>query len=182
MSITAMSSSARSVTSTARSVLPILDGVDQSLEGGTTVTWADWLAARMQAIGFDGNSDLARVSGVPDSVISRWRTSGTTPSIGQLRRLQGALQVSLMELLVAAGHVTAEEARITGFTQPERPVRDIRDAIRLDPELGDELKHLLEVQYDAMVALARARGSVPAAQPAEDTQEATGPRRLSGSA
>lgn len=163
-------------------MLPILDDVDQSPGGGTTVTWADWLAARMQATGFDGNSDLARVSGVPDSVISRWRTSGTTPSIGQLRRLQVALQVSLLELLVAAGHVTAEEARVTGFTQPERPVRDIRDAIRLDPELGDELKHLLEVQYDAMVALARARGPAADTRSVENAQGATGSRRLSGSA
>lgn len=130
----------------------------------------------MQATGYDANSDLARVTGVPDSVISRWRTTGTTPSIGQLRRLQAALQVSLMELLVAAGHLSAGEAGVTTFTPPERLLRDTRDAIRHDPELGDELKHLLEVQYDAMVALARARGSAPPAPAVER------PGRLSGSA
>lgn len=121
----------------------------------------------MQATGFEANSDLARATGVPDSVISRWRTSGTTPSIAQLRRLQSALQVSLVELLVAAGHISAEEAGVTAFTPPVRVARGTRDAIRHDPELDDELKHLLEVQYDAMLALARARGgpdapSVPA--------------------
>jgi len=130
----------------------------------------------MRATGFDANSDLARITGVPDSVISRWRTSGTTPSIGQLRRLQSALQISLVELLVAAGHLSADEARIRSFTQPERRARSTRDAIRLDPELGDELKHLLEVQYDAMVALARARRSTSTSVNVGD------PDRMSGSA
>jgi transcriptional regulator with XRE-family HTH domain len=129
------------------------------------VRWADWLAARMQAVGFAANSDLARATGVPDSVISRWRTSGTTPSIGQLRRLQSALQVSLVELLVAAGHLTAEEARVTSFTPAERVTRGTRDAIRHDSELDDELKHLLEVQYEAMLALARARRPGPNGSP-----------------
>lgn len=127
--------------------------------------WADWLAARMKAVGFGANSDLARATGVPDSVISRWRTSGTTPSIGQLRRLQSALQVSLVELLVAAGHLSAEEARVTSFTPAERVTRGTRDAIRHDAELDDELKHLLEVQYDAMLALARARNPTPDGSP-----------------
>jgi transcriptional regulator with XRE-family HTH domain len=139
------------------------------------VQWADWLAARMLALGFEANSDLARATGVPDSVISRWRTSGTTPSIAQLRRLQSALQVSLVELLVAAGHLSAEEARITSFTQPERVSRGTRDAIRHDHELDGELKHLLEVQYDAMLAIARAR------RPAPQSPDMPAPDVLSGS-
>jgi transcriptional regulator with XRE-family HTH domain len=142
----------------------------------SAVAWADWLAARMRAVGFEANSDLARATGVPDSVISRWRTSGTQPSIGQLRRLQSALQVSLVELLVAAGHLSAEEARVTSFTPAERVLRGTRDAIRGDAELDDELKHLLEVQYDAMLALARARrpGSNGTQQPAPDVMSGSG--------
>lgn len=127
-----------------------------------TASWADWLAARMAATGFTANSDLARATGVPDSVISRWRTSGTTPSIGQLRRLCPALQVSLLELLVAAGHLTKDEAGVTTFTQPVRVPRTTLDAIRHDPDLDGDLKHLLELQYDAMLALAKARGNEPA--------------------
>lgn len=155
----------------------ILRGVDDHPSRPDAVPWADWLGARMTATGLEANSDLARRTGVPDSVISRWRTNGTTPSIGQLRRLQSALQVSLVELLVAAGHLSAEEASVTSFTQPERRVRGTKDAIRIDPELGAELKHLLEAQYDAMVALARAQRSsrTPAGYAAE-------PDRLSGSA
>jgi transcriptional regulator with XRE-family HTH domain len=141
----------------------------------TEVRWAEWLGERMQVLGFDANSDLARATGVPDSVISRWRTTGTTPSIGQLRRLQGALQMSLVELLVAAGHLSADEARITSFTVPERLSRGTRDAISQDAVLDDDLKHLLEVQYDAMVAIAAAR------RPVVNTPGSTRPGMLSGS-
>jgi hypothetical protein len=125
------------------------------------VEWAEWLGERMLVLGFEGNSDLARATGVPDSVISRWRTSATTPSIGQLRRLQSALQMSLVELLVAAGHLTADEARVTSFTVPQRLSKGTRDAISQDQELDDDLRHLLEVQYDAMLAIARARTPTP---------------------
>jgi transcriptional regulator with XRE-family HTH domain len=111
----------------------------------------------MHATGFDSNSDLARRTGVPDSVISRWRTSGTVPSIAQLRRLQSALQVSLLELVVAAGHLTPAEAGVTAFSPAVRIPRDTRDAIHHDDALEDDLKHLLEVQYDAMLLLAQAR-------------------------
>ncbi len=136
------------------------------------VPWAEWLSERMHVLGFEGNSDLARATGVPDSVISRWRTTGTKPSIAQLRRLQAALQVSVVELLVAAGHLTAEEARITSFTPPVRVSRGTRDAISQDRELDDDLRHLLEVQYDAMLAIARAR--TPASPPTPASPRALG--------
>lgn len=123
--------------------------------------WAEWLGERMRVLGYEGNSDLARATGVPDSVISRWRTTGTTPSIGQLRRLQSALQMSVVELLVAAGHLTADEAGVTSFTVPARVFRGTRDAIDQDQELDDDLRHLLQVQYDAMLAIARARTLTP---------------------
>jgi transcriptional regulator with XRE-family HTH domain len=111
----------------------------------------------MRATGFESNSDLARATGVPDSVISRWRTSGTVPSIAQLRRLQSALQVSLLELVVAAGHLSAVEAGVTTYSPAVHVPRDARAAILHDASLDDDLKHLLEVQYDAMLLLAEAR-------------------------
>jgi transcriptional regulator with XRE-family HTH domain len=138
------------------------------------VSWADWLGQRMCALGFDANSDLARATGVPDSVISRWRTTGTTPSIGQLRRLQSALQVSLVELLVAAGHLTAAEAGVTSFTVPARVIHGTRDAISQDRELDDELRHLLELQYDAMLAVARARRPTRTAPAVDDGNTLSG--------
>lgn len=121
--------------------------------------WASWLGERMAHVGFVSNSDLARASGVPDSAISRWRTSGTMPSLGQLRRLVEPLQAPLLELLVAAGHLTAEEAQLREIAPPVRQPRGTRDAISIDPDLSEDLKHLLLLQYEAMRALARARRS-----------------------
>ena len=112
----------------------------------------------MELLGFASNSDLARASGVPDSAISRWRSNGTTPSIGQLRRLVPLLQASLLEMMVVAGHVTPDEAGLRDVHTPARQVRSTRQAIDLDPELPDDLKHLLVLQYDAMRAVARTRG------------------------
>lgn len=125
-------------------------------------TWAQWLGRRMAELGYGSNSDLARAAGVPDSVISRWRTSGTTPSLGQLRRLQGPLHATLLQLLVAAGHLTPEEAGTREVAGPLRVVRGVREAIMADPLLDDELRHLLVVQYEAMLAVARARRDDPA--------------------
>ncbi len=119
--------------------------------------WAAWLARRMRQLGFDANSELARATGVPDSAISRWRTSGTIPTIGQLRRLVTTLQAPLLELMVAAGHLTEAEAELREVTAPVREPRSTSEAIDLDPELPDDLKHLLHVQHEAMLALARAR-------------------------
>ena len=119
--------------------------------------WAAWLAARMRLLGYASNSELARASKVPDSAISRWRTSQTTPSLGQLRRLVGPLQASMLELLVAAGHLSREEAELRDVVAPVRQPRGTREAIELDDELTDDLKHLLCAQYDAMRSLVRTR-------------------------
>lgn len=120
-------------------------------------SWAAWLTQRMSDLGYATNSDLARAAGVPDSVISRWRNNGTMPSLGQLRRLTEPLGASLLQLLVAAGHLTPDEAEATGAPEPIRIVRSVREAIAHDPELDDELRQLLLVQYEAMLTVARAR-------------------------
>jgi transcriptional regulator with XRE-family HTH domain len=123
------------------------------------MSWAHWLAGRMARMGYSGNSDLARASGVPDSVISRWRTSGTRPALDQLRRLTGPLQASMLELVVAAGHLSAAEASLRDVPSPDVRPRDVRQAVQLDPVLTDDLKEILLLQYDAMISVARARAT-----------------------
>jgi transcriptional regulator with XRE-family HTH domain len=117
----------------------------------------------MDLLGFRTSSDLARAAQVPDSVISRWRSGTTTPSLAQLRRLQTPLQAPLVELLVAARLITADEARLRAPSSPAPVMRDVRDAVERDPVLSDDLKHLLLTQYDAMLSLARAREDAPSA-------------------
>ncbi|MHB1739690.1 MAG: helix-turn-helix domain-containing protein [Actinomycetes bacterium] len=120
-------------------------------------SWSVWLSDRMAAVGFETSSDLARAARIPDSVISRWRSGSTQPSLAQLRRLQRALQAPLVELLVVSGHLTPDEAGLQAPSQPTRVLKDVKDAIRHDPDLPDDLRHLLELQYDAMRAVAAAR-------------------------
>jgi transcriptional regulator with XRE-family HTH domain len=121
--------------------------------------WARWLDRRMAHLGWTTSSELARASGVPDSVISRWRSGTSQPAIEQLRRLRGPLQSSMLELMVAAGHLTVEEAALADQPEPEPQFRSLRDAVRRDDVLTDDLKDLLLVQYEAMVALSKARAS-----------------------
>lgn len=121
------------------------------------VRWGEWLANRMAQLGYATNSDLARESGVPDSVISRWRHTGSTPALEQLRRLRLPLQASLLELMVASGHLSVEEAEQAVASRPERRPRNLPEAIELDEGLPADLKHLLRSQYEAMRAVAAAR-------------------------
>lgn len=72
--------------------------------------WAAYVRKRMDDMKVSGPSDLARRSGVDQSVISRWLNEGRTPTVDALRRLAKPLDTSLLELMVAAGHLTREEA------------------------------------------------------------------------
>lgn len=121
------------------------------------VPWGQWLPQRMDEVGLPLNRDLARASGVPESVISRWRNQGVTPSIEQLRRLRAPLQVPLLELLVRAGHLDPAEAAMED-TPPPVPVRlSVVQVLESDPDLPEDLRSLLLAQYRAMVAIGRAR-------------------------
>ena len=71
--------------------------------------------------------------------------------------LRDPLQASMLELMVAAGHVSEQEAGLADVPAPDPQFRDLRDAIRRDGQLSQDLKDLLLVQYEAMLALSRAR-------------------------
>lgn len=142
--------------------------------------WSQWLPQRMDEVGLPTNRDLARASGVPESVISRWRNQAVTPSVEQLRRLRTPLQVPLLELLVKAGHLEQCEAALEDRPAPV-PVRlGVAEVLASDPDLPDDLRPLLLAQYRAMVAIGRARreesvgeesagAAVPAPEPATPT-------------
>lgn len=119
--------------------------------------WPQWIAERMRLLGFRTSSELARAAGIPVSVISRWRSGSTTPSLVQLRRLQGPLRATLLELLVAAEILTAQEAQLSALPEQPAPAYDVRESLRRDPALTEDLRRVLELQYDALLALAAAR-------------------------
>ena len=116
--------------------------------------WGSFLGRRMRESGLDTNRDLARASGVPESVISRWRNQGVTPSVEQLRRLREPLEITILELLVAAGYLTAAEAALPQpvIAPPRRG--GVADAIAEDPALPEGLRRVLLEHYQALVAFA----------------------------
>lgn len=120
-----------------------------------------YLTEAMAAAGLS-QSELARRAGVNESPISRWLKGSNTPSIEQLRLIAPVLGVPLIDLVVSAGHLTADEVGMADHPQPPKPPVWSRDAI-LDmlrselgaaPELRDLVLNLLAVAWrgrDAVV-------------------------------
>lgn len=120
-----------------------------------TTPWAGWLEGRMAALGLSATA-LSAAAGVPDSMVSRWRRQGVRPEVAQLRRLAAPLQVELLDLLVASGHLTEQEA-----LRPAPPAHpgwdDAKKALGADPDVDPDLRELLLVQYEAMRTLTASR-------------------------
>src|SRR3954470_10687891 len=104
-------------------------------------SWARWLSARMVEVGLPTNSDLARASGIPQSVISRWRTSGSVPLPRQLRLLSTPLRTPMLQLMIEAGYLSPSEASITLRTEAP-PRAGTEEAIEADPRLTPDLRVL----------------------------------------
>lgn len=75
-------------------------------EGG----FADYLRAHLDRHGWNA-AQLARASGISASVIGRWLSRDTVPSLDNARAIAVGIKRPLLEVLVAAGLLTAEEAR-----------------------------------------------------------------------
>lgn len=109
--------------------------------------WADWLSAQMQRCGFATNKDLERASGIDNTVISRWRGEGTTPSVKHLRQLAAPLRTPLLQLMVKAGHLTPAEAQLREVAAPSSDQVAVDAAVEADPDLLPEAKEHLVKQY-----------------------------------
>jgi transcriptional regulator with XRE-family HTH domain len=68
-------------------------------------------------------AELARRSGLAESMVSRWLRGLNQPDIPNLRRVRPVLGVRMLHLLVAAGHVTLEEAQLRDAPEPPVPLR-----------------------------------------------------------
>jgi transcriptional regulator with XRE-family HTH domain len=68
-------------------------------------------------------AELARRSGLAESMVSRWLRGLNQPDVPNLRRVRPVLGVPMLELLVAAGHVTLEEAQLRDAPEPPVPIR-----------------------------------------------------------
>jgi transcriptional regulator with XRE-family HTH domain len=102
--------------------------------------WAAFLDQAMKAKGLT-QAQLAADSGIGDAVISRWLNKGNQPDIANLRRLVKPLGLSLLELLVAAGHIEPIEAKMRDKPKPPEPVRRGVSTDGLNPQQERELEN-----------------------------------------
>lgn len=84
-------------------------------------------------------AELARRSGLAESMVSRWLRGLNQPDVPNLRRVRPVLGVPMLELIVAAGYLTLEEAELQDAPEPPAPVR-----IGLSTEglTGDQVRQL----------------------------------------
>jgi transcriptional regulator with XRE-family HTH domain len=84
--------------------------------------WAAYLDSAMRSAGLT-QAELARRSGLAESMVSRWLRGLNQPDVPNLRRVRPALGVPMLELIVAAGYLTLEEAELRDSPEPPEPVR-----------------------------------------------------------
>ena len=68
-------------------------------------------------------AELARRSGLAESMVSRWLRGLNQPDVPNLRRVRPVLGVPMLELIVAAGYLSLEEAELQDAPQPPAPVQ-----------------------------------------------------------
>ena len=68
-------------------------------------------------------AELARRSGLAESMVSRWLRGLNQPDVPNLRRVRPVLGVPMLELIVAAGYLSLEEAELQDAPRPPAPVQ-----------------------------------------------------------
>lgn len=104
----------------------------------------------MRAKNISSASELADKAGLNRSVVSQWLNDKAQPTIPNLDKLKGPLGRPLIEMMVAAGLISKEDARIKELPKPVKPEvvdeveQEIRDA-GYPPEIE---KLLLKIRQD----------------------------------
>ena len=106
-------------------------------------------------------AELARRSGLAESMVSRWLRGLNQPDVPNLRRVRPVLGVPMLELIVAAGYLTLEEAELQDAPEPPAPVRSGLSTEGLTAEQVRQLEGFAKF----LRAQNGARESEPAAEP-----------------
>lgn len=85
--------------------------------------WPDYFLWASKQAGYDTSSrgwtaQLARAIGVGDGTVSRWKDAKAIPDIDSCRKLAVAWRQDVLEVFIAAGHLTRQEAH---RARPRRP-------------------------------------------------------------
>jgi transcriptional regulator with XRE-family HTH domain len=84
--------------------------------------WAAYLESALRSSGLT-QAELARRSGLAESMVSRWLRGLNQPDVPNLRRVRPVLGVPMLELIVAAGYLSLEEAELQDAPVPPTPVQ-----------------------------------------------------------
>lgn len=128
----------------------------------------------MDARSIGSQSELASKAGIDRSVISQWLNDKAQPTIPLLRKLEAPLGRPLIELMVAAGLISKEDARLKELPKPPKPVKVdvVEEEIRGAGLPPDMEKALLEAREANRAAI---RAQINAMRAAGLLNE-TGPR------
>jgi transcriptional regulator with XRE-family HTH domain len=116
--------------------------------------FGDYLTQAMDAAGLS-IADLNRLTGISDSVISKWRNGRTIPSVENLRLLAPALGVTTRDLVVRAGHMSPDEVGLKEPPPPPKPparLATLQDEINARSDLSEADKRLMIGLYERLLA------------------------------
>jgi transcriptional regulator with XRE-family HTH domain len=101
--------------------------------------WAAYLESALRSSGLT-QAELARRSGLAESMVSRWLRGLNQPDVPNLRRVRPVLGVPMLELIVAAGYLSLEEAELQDT--PEPPAAPAEVGISTEGLTGDQVRQL----------------------------------------
>lgn len=114
-------------------------------------------------------AELARRSGLAESMVSRWLRGLNQPDVPNLRRVRPVLGVPMLELIVAAGYLSLEEAELQDAPQPPAPVQV---GISTEGLTIDQVR-----QLEGFATFLRAQNGPRAVEPAAAAEEPAEPLR-----
>ena len=112
--------------------------------------WWDYVEQLLRAKDWT-QADLAEHANLDPSLISNWKNKGAQPRIEALRSVSRAAGVPMLKLLVAAGHITPEEAALDDVDVLAPAPVDVVAAIKNDDNLLPEAKRHLTSQYGLLL-------------------------------
>jgi transcriptional regulator with XRE-family HTH domain len=124
--------------------------------------WAAYLESAMRSAGLT-QAELARRTGLAESMVSRWLRGLNQPDVPNLRRVGPVLGVPMLELIVAAGYLSLEEAELRDTPEPPAPVRV---GISTEGLTADQVR-----QLEGYATFLRAQNGLHPAEPVEEPEE-----------
>lgn len=119
-----------------------------------TSSWQQYFADASNRAGYNTErrgwaSELAAATGVTISVITRWR-AGSIPQIDGCRALAAAWGVPILDVIIAAGILTVDEAQWKDRPTPEQQRLANVQAVLDDPNTPPALRDLMSTVLDGI--------------------------------